>query len=45
MIQDYIVIKRMRTKYDIKIMFEGIKLKKKINIINDSWLNILQSRE
>jgi hypothetical protein len=33
------------TKSDIKINFKGIKLKKKINSINDSMSNTLQSKE
>jgi hypothetical protein len=35
----------MRTKFDIKIKYQGMKLKKQINSITDSRLNILQSKE
>jgi hypothetical protein len=41
----YIIIKRKRIKSDIKIKFEGMKLKKQINSINDSRPNALQSKE
>ena len=39
----YITIKRIKIKYDIKIKYEGMRMKKKtLNSINDSKLNILQ---
>ena len=37
----YIAIKRMRTKFDIKIKCKGMKLKKQINLINNSRPNTL----
>jgi hypothetical protein len=40
----HIAIKRMRIISDIKIMCQGMKLKK-INQLNDSTPNILQSKE
>jgi hypothetical protein len=37
-------IKRMRTKFDIKIKYKGMKLKN-INFVNDSRPNTLQLKE
>jgi hypothetical protein len=37
----YIAIKRMGAKFDIKIKCEGMKLKKQINLINNSRPNAL----
>jgi hypothetical protein len=41
----YITIRRKRMKSDIKIKFEGMKLKKTINLINNSRPNTLQSKQ